>query len=251
MHRHFLLASLTLPLALLVACATTPRSAPPAPVPSQDRVTSALRAPLGPKNVHYLHLAQTALREGDVLKLGDAIGTVAPWPEQLSANNNAALKQAITDYDRGDYQAALDLLRPLYDAEVDNPFYLIYTAKTLYWFEGGADLSLSLLQRLNSMIESPFAGDTNVVVLDLWFPDLYWKLATLYLDKGKYDAAAYELARSFALGLKEPDAVREQMLSYFTEAYYQLGEVELNHILYDYTLTQFPNNEYIKKYHLP
>ena len=216
-----------------------------------ERPPIALSAPLRGRHRILLHFDQTQpLKVGDIILPGDRIGSITPWPKTLSPTEDEALKEGIRYYDKGDYLSASDVFRSLYASEADNPFYLIYAAKTLYWIEGGSYLSLSLFERLNSLIEAPYVNEKDSVVVDLWFPDLYWKMANLYLERQEYDRVAYEIARTFTGGTRIKDPALEQMLNYLTEAYFFLDDVEMNHDAYGCTMRLFPSNEYVKEFYL-
>jgi hypothetical protein len=216
-----------------------------------ERPPIALSAPLKGKHRILLHFDQTQpLKVGDIILPGDRIGSVTPWPKTLSPTEDEALKEGIRYYEKGDYLIASDVFRSLYASENNNPFYLIYAAKTLYWVAGGSYLSLSLFERLNSIIEAPYIDLEDSVVIDLWFPDLYWKMANLYLERQEYDKVAYEIARTFAGGTRIKDPALEQMLEYLTEAYFFLVDTDLNHEVYDCTMKLFPSNEYVKEFYL-
>jgi len=62
---------------------------------------------------------------------------------------------------------------------------------------------------------------------DLWFREAYWKIASLYLDRGDYRSAAFEITR-FLVGCspQDPTTLR-QAFDYLVETYYNLRDDEM------------------------
>jgi tetratricopeptide (TPR) repeat protein len=94
-------------------------------------------------------------------------------------------------YARKKYQEAAALLRPALQDEPDNWFLLNELARTLFWIDEARPESFRLYTRLVDLQESKAGvkGRQDVVLIDVWFPEAYWKLGCLYLDHREYDKA--------------------------------------------------------------
>ena len=90
------------------------------------------------------------------------------------------------------------MLAGAYRDEPTNPFVLNAYARTLFWIDDRRDQSLDLNRRLIALLDQQGGTNDSVVVVDLWFHEAYWKIASLYLDRGEYKNAAVEITRFIA-----------------------------------------------------
>jgi tetratricopeptide (TPR) repeat protein len=128
-------------------------------------------------------------------------------------------------------------------------FILDEMARTLFRIKEGKAESFILYKRLIDLQESKAGakGRRDVVLIDMWFPEAYWKLGCLYLDRREYDQAVYEISRAL-LFLPRNGPLYEQALSYLCEAYYHLGNYKFARYLGNRVLELNPGNKYVLGY---
>jgi tetratricopeptide (TPR) repeat protein len=90
-------------------------------------------------------------------------------------------------------------------------------------------------------------GRQDVVLIDMWFPEAYWKLGCLYLDRREYNQAVFEISRAF-LFVPRSGPVYEQALSYLCEAYYHLGNYTFAKYLGNRVLELNPGNKFVLEF---
>ncbi len=213
---------------LLIGCSSGPKTTIYHEESSQLDSKYLLAPLLARGKITYNHVEfSQAFTEGDIIVPGQKIGKPQPWPAQLSKNHDAEIRAAIEEYDRKQYDNASSILRKLHESEKENLFYLLTLAKTLYWSEKYHQQSYDLFEQMREQLDRENSIAEDEILVDLWFPDLYWKLATFYLDMGYYDRAAFEISRSFACGYDETSKQFEQAISYLTECYFFLKDKEL------------------------
>ncbi|MBL8994189.1 MAG: hypothetical protein JNM63_12675 [Spirochaetia bacterium] len=146
--------------------------------------------------------------------------------------------------------------------ESNNIFFLYEIAKASFWTEGGKAFSLRCFQKMEKMIEestnkwgvvltpSQYSAGKNIVLVDMWFPDLYYKVACILLDFERNSEAVTYFAKTFFV-LRENDpgnsAAFEQALGFFVEALWKTKNPELN-FFFNYAKMTFPENTYILQF---
>jgi tetratricopeptide (TPR) repeat protein len=141
------------------------------------------------------------------------------------------------------------LLRPALQDEPENWFLLNELARTLFWIKEGKYESFILYKRLIDLQDSKARtkGRRDVVLIDMRFPEAYWKIGCLYLDRREYDQAAYEISRAL-LFLPRSGPLYEPALSYLCEAYYHLGNYTFAKYLGNRVLEFNPGNKFVLEF---
>lgn len=158
---------------------------------------------------------------------GEPIGKVEDFPARLSARHHATILKARDLYGRRQFVEAAALLARAYADEPDNPFVANEYARTLFWIDDRRDECFRVYRRLIEQLDRQHGTNDSVVAVDAWFSEAYWKVASLYLDRGEWEPAAFEITRSLAIRFGGPDAGLEQVFTYLAEAYVHLGRAEL------------------------
>ena len=233
-----------------------PRSNAAAKAPELDY--EMLRAPLGPeRSVSVVHVRGGRSRLPEY-RPGVALEARKPWPEVLSPERDAALKRAYRDFDAGDYQEVIDWIAAVFEEEKQNPFFLYLAGRAYYQFERSRNYSFLYLKWLEDILEKRgyritagnapmrvMAATDDPVVIDAWFPDLYWYLALHYLERGRWQEALGYLAR--AVPVVSPRSPRfEAVLARYAEAHLRLGNREQFRYFRDATLRLYPENRYVR-----
>lgn len=185
---------------------------------------------------------------------GESIGVVAT-PDKLSDRYENALNASQNLYEKGEFAKAALIWEDAYRDEPDNPFILNAYARTLYKTESSREKAFQVYRHLLEILDRQTEeGGNNAVVIDVWFPEAYWKIATIYLDKNEYEKAAFEISRFLivfkTLGNLENEAYRPlltQALQYLTEAYFALRQDAIARYYAKKTLEINPSNEYCKR----
>jgi type IV pilus biogenesis/stability protein PilW len=183
------------------------------------------------------------------IKPGEPFLQPEPRPARLSAKHHETIMKARELYARQQYREAAALLRPALADEPENWFLLDEMARTLFWIKEGKAESFLLYKRLIDLQEAKAEarGRRDVVLIDMWFPEAYWKLGCLYLDRREYDQAAYEISRAMLL-MPRSGPVYEQALSYLCEAYYHLGNYKFAKFLGNRVLELNPGNKFVVEF---
>src|SRR5690348_4291804 len=178
------------------------------------------------RRITYAHVVARPSLEGQMIAPNESFGTVEPYPAKVSKHDKT-LNRADSLYGRQQYKEAADLLAGAYRDEPDNPFVMNAYARTLFHLDDQRDKSLEVYTRLVARLDSLNGASDSNVVIDFWFSEAYWKLASLQLDKRQYGPAAFEILRALAAGSPDkPPGVLEQQYAYLTEAYAGLHQVE-------------------------
>jgi tetratricopeptide (TPR) repeat protein len=183
------------------------------------------------------------------IRPGEHMFQIEKLPARLSAKHHETIMKARELYARQQYQEAAALLRPALQDEPENMFILDEMARTLFRIKEGKAESFILYKRLIDLQESKAGakGRRDVVLIDMWFPEAYWKLGCLYLDRREYDQAVYEISRAL-LFLPRSGPLYEQALSYLCEAYYHLGNYKFARYLGNRVLELNLGNKYVLGY---
>lgn len=186
---------------------------------------------------------------------GEVIGSCKPYPRIFSDNFDTEIKKSKEFYDRGDYQQAANVLKLPLESESDNPFVLESYARALYK-QNLRQESYAHYRRVIDLLDSnPSAqhnhGQVKDIVVDCWFSEAYWKLATLLLDKAEWESAAFEISRFLLAAPNQCNhqpAICIQAYSYLTEAYFEAKKYDIAQYYAQVVLILDPQNEYVKGY---
>jgi type IV pilus biogenesis/stability protein PilW len=183
------------------------------------------------------------------IRPGEHMFQIEKLPARLSEKHHETIMQARELYARQQYREAAALLRPALQDEPENMFILDEMARTLFRIKEGKAESFILYKRLINLQESKAGakGRRDVVLIDMWFPEAYWKLGCLYLDRREYDQAVYEISLALMF-LPRSGPLYEQALSYLCEAYYHLGNYKFARYLGNRVLELNPGNKYVLPY---
>ena len=127
-------------------------------------------------------------------------------------------------------------------------------ARALYRAEGTRSQSYPVYQRLIALLDSYGQEGPEVVSMYIPFMEAYFKLATLQLDRAQWAIASYNLSRAAAAlhavqeTTNDNRLLREQILQYQTECFFNLHNVALCRYFGKRTLTFYPANQYVLGY---
>lgn len=183
---------------------------------------------------------------GTVVAAGTPLGQIQDAPERLSDKHHEAILRAYALYDQRRYADALSQIEPLYQDEPKNPFILEIYARTLFRTNQRAQ-AFKLYRALIDMLDTEVTLPKETVPVDAWFIDAYWKLGILYLDRGEYENAAFEISRALAITFEQNPAL-EQALAYLCEAYFHLADYDASKYYANETLRINPNNTHVVSY---
>lgn len=236
-------------LGLLTGCAAArPPTERPAEVAPGVRLFALERGAQGPRTgVRLEKLAPAAgVEAGMAVQRGQALGTVQPEPERLSARHHDAIVTARRLAGERRLREALEVIEPVYRDEPENRFARELYAYTLFWLDRRAE-SFPVYRSLVDDIDRDHAGEPGVVV-DQWHVDAYFKVGVLHLDRREWWPAAYEISRALASGRSAEPAFFDLALGYLAEAFYEMGDFEVARYYADHALRLNPRNEYVRRY---
>jgi tetratricopeptide (TPR) repeat protein len=233
-----------------------PRASAAAKAPELDY--EMLRAPLGPgRAIDMVHVRGGRSRLAEY-RPGVALEARKPWPEVLSSERDAALKRAYRDFEAGNYQKVIDWIAVVFEEEKQNPFFLYLAGRAYYQFERSRNYSFLYLKWLEDILEKRgyritagrapmrvMAATDDSVVIDAWFPDLYWYLALHYLERGRWQEALGYLARAVPV-VPAQSRRFEAVLGRYAEAHLRLGNREQYRYFREATLRLYPENRYVR-----
>jgi tetratricopeptide (TPR) repeat protein len=190
-------------------------------------------------------------------------GVKQPLPSRLSDKHHESIMKAKELYSKKQYGETAALLNPASRDEPDNVFILNELARALFRVEESRKESIekrqsfdmyrkliSLLDR--QLCEAASGSGKRIVPVDMWFVEAYWKLGNLYMDRGEYEKAVYEITRGIIVGfkslnLKEP-TILDQAYSYLCEAYFHLGNFTFAKFFAEKAQQINPANSHVKQY---
>jgi len=193
-------------------------------------------------------IADKDVKIGSYVSPEGSIGTIEPYPAIRSEEFNDQIKRSEELYDEGKYEEAAKLMEPAYADEPDNRFVLENYARALYRFD--RKKSFIVYQQLLDVINSGMASYPEKVdyVIDYWFLESYWKIATLYLDSNRYQSAKIEMLKVYYSGIMRDTETLDQLYSYLTEAYYNTFDYRSARFWYYMTMENNPNNTYVQQF---
>ncbi len=234
-------------------------------------------------NYLYLHIIPSDLlaTTNNDIKKNQYIGSIEKIPLKLSKKYDLLIKKSIRLYDEKKYEEAAKVLEAAVTNEPENPFVLNYYARALYRFDKNSsflfynklinlldnqkldenslelsknDLSLSeiknnkILEEIKELQLEMEKINNNKIVIDFWFKEAYWKLGTLYLDRGDFLRGIYEISRSMVTSDEDDAQIREQGYSFLCESYCFLNKPELANYCKEEVFKINPKNTYILKF---
>lgn len=201
--------------------------------------------PLAGAHVVYTHLIAER-KPGQSISEGEKLGRVQELPDIVSQVGGDYIKGR-EFYNAGKFKEASAIFETLYQKYPDNMFVLFQYARANYMFD--REKSFKLYKKLIDKINNYPLESVHDHVVDVWFIEANWKLATLYLDKEDYPNAILEMMKFYsAADLNDNPLLKEQLLSYLTEAYYYSNDRESALHFYYLTLAHNPENKYVKQF---
>jgi tetratricopeptide (TPR) repeat protein len=169
-----------------------------------------------------------------------------PRPARLSTRHHEVVVRAERLYEQRQFAEVIALLEPLAAAEPTNPFILDLYARALFW-TNDRPRSFAVYRDVVLMLDAAAEAPAEVVPIDGWFIDAYWKLGVLHLDRGEWQRAAFEISRALASGLFDEKAL-DMALGYLTEAYFHLGNDPVASYYGGEAVRRNPTNTYVRPY---
>ncbi|TGM55642.1 hypothetical protein EHQ91_12100 [Leptospira biflexa] len=224
--------------------------------PSLD-CRNTIRPSFPAKRVRMVHV-DTNQKVGDSLQAGQVAGTMTPLPDIVSEKFETQYRNAEQLYSEKKFNEAVAILEPSIKTEKNNPFLWNLYARALYAANRKKE-SFSAYQRLLSIIDADETyfedGSPDLVVLDAWFLEAYWKISTLYLDQEEYAKSIFYNRKmldvvTYANKLYDPEKMiyNVSALSYLAEAYYFLKIKEANQFYVCETLKLDKDNQYVLQF---
>ena len=197
----------------------------------------------GGRRLHIVHLQRRSGRDSTAVWPGDTLGTVEPRPVPLSARYQRTIDSASALYQRREFAAAAALLAPAYADERDNLFVADEYARTLFWIDTRRNESFEVYRQLIDRLDRQYGANDREVVVDAWFSEAYWKIASLYLDRADWEHAAFEIARFLSVRSNDANAAAlTQVYNYFAEATVHLDRHDLTRWAAEQALRANPRN---------
>lgn len=204
-------------------------------------------------NYSIMRHMNPTISTGDSVEIGKAAGTSTAYPETISKLFEIPYRKAEAFYAERKFNEAVTILEPAIKTEKNNPFLLNFYAKSLYAANKRKE-SFKAYLNLISLIDAEETlnsdGSHNLVIIDTWFLEAYWKISTLYLEAQDYEKSIYynrKMLDVITLGntYYNPNMITYNIsaLSYLAEAYYFLKNKEANHFYVCETLKLDKNNK--------
>lgn len=201
------------------------------------------------KDIIFLHVdARQDLIEGQRVGRGESLGKIQSYPLLFSEKFNSEYLESQKLYNSRDYLSAANILTKAIQEEPDNPFLLNQYARSLFWIPSFKKDSFDTYSKLIHILDKQ-TKEQDSVVIDLWFAEAYWKIASLHLDQGEYQKAIFEISR-FLIGYAGhlSNQAYEQAFEYLAEAHYYLKETENAKYFAKLALDINPQNKKVKIY---
>ncbi|MCW7507470.1 hypothetical protein ND816_06475 [Leptospira levettii] len=224
--------------------------------PSLD-CTQTVRPSFPAKIVRINHLDSTQ-KVGDRLEAGQIAGTMSALPEVVSPLFESQYRKAEQLYAEKKFDEVITILEPTVKVEKRNPFLWNLYARALYAAKRKKEsfLAYQTLLSINDADETYNEdGSPNLVIIDVWFLEAYWKISSIYLDQGEYAKSIFYNRKmldivTFANKQYDPNNMIYNVtaLSYLAEAYYFLNLKEPNNYYACETLKLDPNNQYVLQF---
>jgi tetratricopeptide (TPR) repeat protein len=198
-------------------------------------------------------------RKDDGMRYAQWIKKVAAWQQERKETRNFSEKHHYEIvlskewYASGRYGEAVDILLPVVKEEPYNLFALESLARALYRHDDRGR-SFEFYHRLIGMLDNQqnYAGEKNIVPIDMSFPEAYWKYGTLLMDKEYWGLGAFNISRFLMILSKmqepQPLILFDQALSSLTKAYFHMKKFEIAKYYAQEALKLNPDNQYVRKY---
>ena len=182
-----------------------------------------------------------------IIENSPMVGSVQKRPLPLSTKHDDIIRRAEGLYSQKRFREAAGILYPAFLDEPDNLFLLNELARTLYRIEDSRSESFHLYKKLVSTLDSCIKNEEEVVYVDLWFWEAYWKIGSLYLGRKEYDKGAFEITRGMlGMLIEDPDQPAfEQALFYLCETFFLLENYDFARYFGCKALEINPKNTYV------
>lgn len=183
------------------------------------------------------------------VEVGQSIGKIAPYPDQLSEKYEKEIFQSRKYYNERNFEKAFKVLEKPYEQEPNNKFIMEAYARALYQIESKRGLSYIIYKKLVNQLDEESGMNDSTLTIDFWFREAYWKLGTLYMDNGEWLNAFEDISR-FVLSIQgsKGTPIYDYALTYLTECAFEMGHKELCEHFAKRTLLYNPQNEQVKYY---
>ncbi|XDD46636.1 tetratricopeptide repeat protein [Leptospira sp. WS39.C2] len=219
--------------------------------------TNTIRPSFPAKIVRMNHIDSNQ-KVGDSLEAGQVAGTMTPIPSVVSKSFETQFRKAEQLYADKKFNEAVTVLEPTLNVEKRNPFLWNLYARALYAANRKKE-SFSAYKTLLSINDEDETydedGSPNIVIIDVWFLEAYWKISSIYLDQGEYAKSIFYNRKmldivTFANQQYNPNNMVYNVtaLSYLAEAYYFLNLKEPNNYYACETLKLDPKNQYVLQF---
>lgn len=241
-------------------------------------VVAAVLEPAGSKTTFH-GVIPGEVSAGSKIRSGDVAGTTVAPPVVVSERFQAQYEKAIASYRANDYSACVSLLDPAIENEKANLFMRNIRAKALYWIDrkrafeeyeilvqaidcakinnyvtfanNGISIETygAFLDHDIQKLKTLFRSKTLALVLNYWFVEAYWKLGCLYLDRGQYSDAIFQIMRALRLmKMNDSKPMHAQAFSFLSQACFEMDLMSLSEYFGVACLMIHPENTIANKY---
>jgi tetratricopeptide (TPR) repeat protein len=251
--KAFLIFFFCISLILITSCYRKTVS----PVEKELKSSGVKLYPLeGKRAVYFANTYSTKdLKDRKIFAAEGLKKTCKPYPKKFSKKYNREIVKSKELYEKKEYQKAAGVLKVAVTQEPGNPFLLEAYARALLRQDLRKESFVYYKRLIELLDRNPAAKKigvrTNDIIVDCWFPEAYWKLATLLLDNGEWEAAAFEISRSLLATQDQCNTqpiICIQAFSYLTAAYYEMKKYDIAKYYANIVLELDPSNEYVKDY---
>ncbi len=196
--------------------------------------------------INFFHITSKVTKED--IKEGEKIGSIQKLPEFYSKVYHNQILESQALYEQGEFEKAANKLKVAYKYEPSNFFIAENYARALYKVDGKRSKSFEVYKKLVNQLDLQHNEQSNELTIDMWHREVYWKLATLYLDIQDYESAI-KLLIKFQLSITSfiGKPIYTQVLEYMTECTFYLNEFEISKKYAQNTLKYDSENSYIKE----
>jgi len=200
------------------------------------------------KKVNIIHIKSTIDKSKVDIEKDETIGEVQEYPKVLSEEFDNNIKKSKEFYNNRNYANAAKELELAYKKEPKNIFVAENYARALYWIDSEKEKSYNVYRKIVLQLDKQSEDSESILTIDYWHRESYWKLATLYLDLGKW-SEAFVLINKFIISIQENigEKVYNQALEYATECLFNMKEYEFAKHFAERTIFYDSQNEYAKE----
>jgi tetratricopeptide (TPR) repeat protein len=186
---------------------------------------------------------------GKMAIFGQTVGQPLARPAAVSARFQKQIDQAAALYAKQEFSGSAAALEEPFQKDHDNPFLIEEYARALYRTQRRSAAAVHYRRLVTSLDAVGTSIRPDYVYLDHWFLDAYWKLATLDMDEGHWQAAICGINR--VLLTAQPETLVHEAFDYLVEAEAASGRHDLARLYADETLRRFPGDTYVGKFVSP